>query len=317
MFTRKTWTRVAIAVVILIVLFFVYRKFTKKSEYVFPPTTTSDTLTTRQAAYSSNIDTCETIYINAMNAAGTDQAAKDAAMNTANTCISSNVISYYNARCPFLPGADGTSAAITATGTGAPIGGTSNVAYAAYKSDIDVINAAYTDIIRQTDQTMSISIVQAARKADFTGASRKYFATLCPDLYSNATSTALTTQYLAWTSAATATTAYGFQASRVTKANIWQWAIHAGLAPGTTGDTYTAPTAPLISTTTTLALCANSDYNAATLNGTTPNWQIAADNGPGTVNSSVVFPWATASTTICAPGTGTYIAGATATNPLP
>jgi hypothetical protein len=317
MFTRKTWTRVAIALVIIIVLFFVYRKFTKKSEYVFPPTTTSDTLTTRQQAYSSNIDTCETIYINAMNAAGTDQAAKDAAMNTANTCISSNVIAYYNARCPFLPGADGTSAAITATGPGAPVGGTSNVAYAAYKSDIDVINAAYTDIIRQTDQTMSINIIQAARKADFTGASRKYFATLCPDLYSNTTSTALTTQYLAWTSAATGGTAYGFQASRVTKANIWQWAIHAGIAPGTAGDTYTAPTGPLVGPPTVTTACANSDYNAATLNGTTPNWQIAADNGPGTVNSSVTFPWATASTTVC-PVTGSYgITGATAANPLP
>jgi hypothetical protein len=317
MFTRKTWTRVAIALIIVIVLFFVYRKFTKKSEYVFPPTATSDTLTARQTAYSSNIDTCETIYINAMNAAGADQVAKDAAMNTANTCISSNVIAYYNARCPFLPGADGTSAAITATGPGAPVGGTSNTAYQAYLADITVINNAYTDIIRQVNETMSINIIQAARKADFTGASRKYFATLCPDLYSNTTSTALTTQYLAWTSAATASTAYGFQASRVTKDRIWQWAIHAGAAPGTTGDTYTAPTVPLISTTTTLALCANSDYNVATLNGTTPNWQIAADNGPGTLNTSVTFPWNTASTTICAPGSGTYIAGASAANPLP
>lgn len=314
MFTNKVWTRLAIAVVVIVILIFMYRKFTKKSDYVIPPTSTSDTNSARQTTYSSNLVNCETQFINAMNTAGSDTSAQTTAQTALNTCISSNVTSYYNSRCPFLP-VSGTAGAIT--GAGGIVGGTSNVAYMAYKADIDAINAVYTPLIAVAGQTYSVNVMQAARKADFTGASRKYYATLCPDIYSNATSSALTTQYLAWTSAATASTAYGFQASRVTPASIWQWAIHAGLAPSTTGDTYTAPTGPLLgppTLATGTTPCANSDY--LTVTGGVPNWQIAADNGPGTVNTSVTFPWATASTTICPAGTA-FIPTATATNPLP
>ena len=312
MFTNKVWTRLAIAVVVIVMLIFMYRKFTKKSDYVIPPTTTSDTNSTRQSTYSSNLVSCETQFINAMNAAGTDTTAQTAAQAVLNTCISSNVTSYYNARCPFLP-VSGTAGAIT--GAGGILNGTSNVAYVAYKADIDAINAVYTPLIAAAGQTYSVNVIQAARKADFTGASRKYYATLCPDIYSNATSSALTTQYMAWTSAATATSAYGFQASRVTPASIWQWAIHAGQPPTVSDTTYTAPTAALLTAPTTIfGSCSNSDFLSST-NGV-PNWQIAADNGPGTVNSAVTFPWATASTTIC-PASATLIPTATATNPLP
>lgn len=309
--TRKNVIRLVIAIVIAAVLFFMYRK---KSKYTIPPTATSDTNTTRQTTYSSNLMSCETQFITSMNAAGSDKTAQDAAQAALNTCISSNVTSYYNSRCPYLP-AGGTSGAIS--GAGGILNGTSNVAYMAYKADIDAINAVYTPLIAAAGQTYSVNVIQAARKADFTGASRKYFATLCPDIYSNATSSALTTQYMAWTSAATTASSYGFQASRVTPANIWQWAIHAGQPPTTTGDTYVGPTAPLLAPPTLAtgtAPCANSDYLTVT-NGV-PNWQIAADNGPGTVNSSVTFPWATASTTVCPAGTA-FIPTATATNPLP
>jgi hypothetical protein len=312
MFTKKNMTRLVIAMVVIVILIFMYRKFTKKSDYVIPPTATSDTNTARQTTYSSNLISCETQFINAMNAAGSDQTAQGVAQTALNTCISSNVTAYYNARCPFLP-ASGTAGAIT--GAGGIVGGTSNVAYMAYKADIDAINAVYTPLIAAAGQTYSVNVMQAARKADFTGASRKYYATLCPDIYSNASSSALTTQYLAWTRSATDTSSYGFQASRVTPANIWQWAIHAGQPPTVTDTTYTAPTAALLTAPTTiLGSCANSDFLSLT-NGV-PNWQIAADNGPGTVNSSTTFPWATASTTIC-PASATLIPTATAANPLP
>jgi len=312
MFTKKNMTRLVIAIVVIVILIFMYRKSTKKSEYVIPPTATSDTNSTRQTTYSSNLVSCETQFIDAMNAAGSDQTAQGVAQTTLNTCISSNVTAYYNARCPFLP-VSGTAGAIT--GAGGIVGGTSNVAYVAYKADINAINAVYTPLIAAAGQTFSVNVMQAARKADFTGASRKYYATLCPDIYSNAASSALTTRYLAWTSAATASTAYGFQASRVTPASIWQWSIHAGQPPIVTDTTYTAPTAALITApTTTFGSCSNSDFLSLT-NGVA-NWQIAADNGPGTVNSAVTFPWATASTTIC-PASATLIPTATATNPLP
>ena len=312
MFSKKVWRRIAIAIIVIVVLLFMYRKYMKKSQYVVPPTPASDTNTVRQTAYSSNLVNCETVYINAMNAAGADATAQATAVSVLNTCISSNVTAYYNARCPFLP-VSGTAGAIT--GAGGIVGGTSNVAYVAYKADIDAINAVYTPLIAAAGQTYSVNVMQAARKADFTGASRKYYATLCPDIYSSAASTALTTQYMAWTSTATGASAYGFQASRVTLASIWQWSIHAGQPPTVTDTTYTAPTAALLTAPTTIfGSCSNSDFLSLT-NGV-PNWQIAADNGPGTVNSSVTFPWATSSTTIC-PASATLIPTATASNPLP
>jgi hypothetical protein len=316
MSTKKIWTRVAIAVVVIVILIFMYRKFTKKSDYVIPPTTTSDTNSTRQTSYSSNLVTCETTYINAMNEPDPDATAANA---TLNDCITSNVVSYYNARCPFLPATNGLSGAFGnltsgSTGAGIPNGGSSNVAYIAYKADIDAINAVYTPLISAAGQTFSTNIMAAARKADFTGASRKYIATLCPDIYSNTTSTALTTKYLGWTRTATAQSAYGFQASRVTTSSIWQWSIHAGQPPTASGTTYTPPTAALLTAPLIAASCTNSDFALST-NGVL-NWQLAADSGPGTVDSSVTFPWTTSSTTIC-PASATLIPTATAANPLP
>jgi hypothetical protein len=315
MFTKKVWTRIAIAVVVVLVLIFMYRKFTKKSDYVIPPTTTSDTDTARQTTYSDNLVSCETAYINAKNLNPSDATAD----TTLTDCITSNVTSYYNARCPFLP-SGGTAPAVSSltsssTGPNIPIGGSSNVAYIAYKADIDAINAVYVPLISAAGQTYSVNVMQAARKADFTGATRKYFATLCPGIYSSAGSTALTTKYTSWTSSATGSSTYGFQGSRVTKDSIWQWAIHAGQAPTVTDTSYAAPQAALLTAPTTIfGSCTNSDF--LSLTNSVANWQIAADNGPGTVDSSVTFPWATTSTTIC-PASATLIPTATATNPLP
>jgi hypothetical protein len=301
-----------IAVVIIAVLIFMYRKYKNKSEYIIPPTTTSDTDTTRQKKYSDDLVSCETTYINDVNNT-TDGLATTAITNALNDCISSNVTSYYNARCPYLvPDANGKILALKGQGTPAPATATYNT----YKADIDAINAKYTPLIAAAGQTYSMSVIQAARKADFTGATRKYFATLCPDLYTTSTDTTSQALYRGWTSSATSSSAYGWMASEVTLAKIWEWAKYAGVAPGTTGNTYTAPQAPLIGLPAVLAACAGSLYNTTPTGSTVPNWQLAADNGPGTVRAGVTFPWSTPNTTIC-PGGPTFIPGATATNPLP
>ena len=294
-------------IIAVILAVFMYKRYKNKSEYVIPPTSVSDTNTTRQAAYSSNLVACEVTYINAMNG-GTDAATASTALNA---CITSNVTSYYYARCPFLPPVDGTATGAL-TGAGGILGGTSNVAYVAYKADVDAINATYTNFIAAAGQTYSTAIMQAARKADFTGATRKYFATLCPDIYSNTTSTAATTQYLAWTR--NSPTTYGWSAANVTTARIWEWAKYAGQPM--TGGAYTIPSAPLLGPPTlniAASAACSSLFNAST-NGIL-NWQLAADNGPGTVNTAVTLPWNTTVTT-CAPGPS-YIPGATAANPLP
>ena len=309
-----------IAFIVIAVLIFIYIKYKNKSQYVIPPTTTSDTDSTRQTRYSNDLVKCETTYINAVNnASGLETTQKTAAETAAtaalNECISSNVISYYNARCPYLiPDADGKYPALKG-GAGAPVN-----TYNAYKADIDAINAKYTPLIAAAGQTYSVSVIQAARKADFTGATRKYFATLCPDLYSNSSDTTTQTLYAGWTSSATSSSAYGWNAANVTLASIWDWAKYASQPPVITGTSYTSNANPLIGPPTVLAACAGSLYNTTPTGSTVPNWQLAADNGPGTVRNGVVFPWSSTNSatnaTICQ-GSATFIPTATSTNPLP
>ena len=302
-----------IAVVIIIVLIFMYRKYKNKSEYIIPATSTSDTDATRRDGYNSNLVSCETTYINDVNT-GTASAT---AMVTLDACISSNVTSYYNARCPYLvPDANGSILALKGQGTPAPATATYNT----YKADIDAINAKYTPLIAAANQTYSMNIIMAARKADFTGATRKYFATLCSGLYTTSTDTTSQALYAGWTSSATTSSAYGWMASEVTLAKIWDWAKYASQPPVITGTSYTSNANPLIGPPTVLAACAGSLYNTTPTGSTVPNWQLAADNGPGTVRNGVVFPWSSTNSatnaTICQ-GSTTFIPGATSTNPLP
>lgn len=303
-----------IAFIVIAVLIFIYIKYKNKSQYVIPPTATSDTNTTRQQTYSNDLVKCETTYINAVN--DNNGTASQAITNALNECISSNVTSYYNARCPYLvpDAATGKYLALTG-GAGAPA-----ATYNAYKADIDAINAKYTPLISAAGQTYSTNIIMAARKADFTGATRKYFATLCPDLYSNSSSTSTQTLYTGWTSSATTGTTYGWDSSKVTLARIWEWAKYAGVPPTISGTTYTAPTAPLIGApalgdTFPVANACSSLYTVTPSGSANVNWQLAADNGPGTVRAGVTFPWETTNAA-CAPS-ATFITGATAANPLP
>lgn len=313
---KKRIIQGVIAIAVIAVLIFIYRKYKNKSQYAIPPTATSDTDTTRQQTYSNDLVKCETTYINAVN--GNDGLVTTAITNALNDCISSNVTSYYNARCSYLvPDANGKYLALSG-GAGAPA-----ATYNAYKADIDAINAKYTPLISAAGQTYSTNIIMAARKADFTGATRKYFATLCPDLYSNSSSTSTQTLYTGWTSSASASSAYGWDSSKVTLARIWEWAKYAGVPPTISGTTYTAPTAPLIGApalgpTFPAANACSSLYTVTPSGSTTPNWQLAADNGPGTVRSGTgvtPFPWETTNAA-CAPS-ATFITGATASIPLP
>jgi hypothetical protein len=143
----------------------------------------------------------------------------------------------------------------------------------------------------------------AARKADLTGATRKYLATACPatsgpGFYTQAdygitttvdATTGLTTfgvdatktypdpvsqVYSQWTtSPATTSPVYGFSAANVTKTNITNWAIGAGdLSSSTT------PSAGLVAS--------GSSYSNVGTNQI-PNWVVARDFGPGTVGTAV------------------------------
>lgn len=319
-FTQRWWWLIA-GIVILVILFFVYRKFTKKSEYVFPPTATSDPA--NQTTYTNAINKCEEVYINAKNS---NVSTAEADLTN---CISSNVSAYYRLRCPFLP--DDTGATLTAgqdplQGGGNILGGTSNAAYVAYTNDIKIINDAYTPILAAANQTPTQVIIQAARKADFTGATRKYFASLCPDLYSNTTGdTTLQSLYTGWTSAATNSSAYGFMPSNVTAVRIWEWAKYAGDPPVITSGVYGSSPRPLLTPLSgSVGTLTKSGAGTCTLGGwtglawgATSYWQLAADNGPGTVLSGTTFPWNTPESVNTNCLAANLIDGATASNPLP
>ena len=136
----------------------------------------------------------------------------------------------------------------------------SHAAYMTYQDDIKAIQQAYAPIIARIQQsnqtgseafpkgvytpggttipTFSVTnankIVEAARKADLAGATRKYLASVCPGFYgqqSGETQTDYSATYKAWvrdTTASTVKTARKFIPSLVTDANIMKWAKFAG-----------------------------------------------------------------------------------------
>jgi len=155
--------------------------------------------------------------------------------------------------------------------------------------------------------TLTQDIVRAARKADITGATRKYLAISCPAFYTNATSGYVdpTCAYLSWTSAASAAVNYGFNASKVANTtsgrnNILYWANFAAVF-----DASGNATGPLMSGQT--------NYSTASGDGRTYG-QIARDYGPGTIVdtatniaggsfSQTVYP-STTTTKTCSVGNG-------------
>jgi hypothetical protein len=249
---------------------------------------------------------CQTAYSQAI-VSGTAEAAAQA---TLKTCVSSKVSTYIQAKCPYTngvePGATNGGPATTAT----------TAAWTAYQANIRIIRDAYAAQITAasatpSDATYPLTLVQAARKADLTGATRQYLATACPSTtgpgfytpagYDSTITTDATTgdstvtpktvtypdpvstKYKSWTGAANA--GYGFDAARVTKANIIAWGLGAGLI----ADNATAPSGPLPPATGT-------KYTAASSAGI-PNWVVARDFGPGTIGTVVPVSYAAADAT--------------------
>jgi hypothetical protein len=157
---------------------------------------------------------------------------------------------YTQGHCRYLP-QQSTNRPIIPTQTDDPI---AFAAYNQYQIDVNSIQTAYAPIISSIQQNQafpasgltgttftqaqSLTIVEAARKADLANATQKYLATACPGFY--ALTTGSTTndpsdQYKAWavvtsdpTSSATSS-AKKFWDKGVTDANIMKWAQGAGV----------------------------------------------------------------------------------------
>ena len=222
------------------------------------------------------------------------------------TCVDQATVKYYSSMCPW------TSAGNIPTTGSAPAA--SVTAYTTYTGSIsstaagESVGKAYLGI-KNAANTPMIAIANAARKADITGATRKYLSTVCPNYYVSATGTATPATYASWGVYASAQSGgsaptYYFNASRVKFANanektsvadrLKEWskyaAVYDTLNPGAT------PSTPLI---------AGCNLFSGTTGGI-PNWKLAQQYGPGTV-AGTNLPWDTAETT-CNAAYGTYAA---------
>ena len=289
----KTLRKILIGVAIVAVIILIVNGLVRRSRYTFPTTGTAQEDTT----LNTQLQTCQTAYSQAI-AAGTAEATAQA---TLKTCVSGKVSTYVQTKCPYTNGVQPVS-----TDTAG------SAAWSAYQANINIIRGAYTAEITAASVTPSVAaypltLVQAARKADLTGATRKYLATVCPSTTTGpgfytpagydttittdaAGATTVTpktvtypdpvsTKYKSWTG--TANAGYGFDPARVTRANIIAW----GLGAATIADNaVTEPSTPLAPATGTMY----GNKSTAQI----PNWVVARDFGPGTIGTLVPVSYA-------------------------
>lgn len=294
----KTLRKILIGVALVAVIILIVNGLFRRSKYVFP---TKDTGVI-ETDLNGQLQTCQTTYSTSISA-GTPAATAQA---TLKTCVSGYVTTYIQSKCTYTSGTR--PPATDAVGT---------TAWTAYQANITTIRDAYVPLVdaAATDTACPLTLVQAARKADLTGATRKYLTTVCPSTTSAgfytpagygttittdaATNVATITdnanvtypdpvsdKYSSWTSAANA--GYGFDVARITKANVIAW----GLGAATIAENaVTEPSTPLAPATGTKY----SNKSTAQI----PNWVIARDFGPGTIGTLVPVSYAApASTTV-------------------
>jgi hypothetical protein len=147
-----------------------------------------------------------------------------------------------------------------------------------FNTDYKAVSQAYyyyNNVPTAVQSDVTQAMIAAARKADATGATRKYIKTVCPDFYKTGDATAGTVtdpgaNYGSWTSASGTTN--GFDPSRITAANVKTWLMYAGSAFDTNGNATSGYT---ISGQT-------SKWNYTDANGVA-NWKLAMNAGPGTM----------------------------------
>lgn len=287
----KTLRKILIGVAIVAVIILIVNGLFRRSNYVFPTTGTAQEDTT----LNTQLQDCQATYSQAI-LAGTNEATAKAALKT---CASGKVSTYIQAKCPYT---NGIQPGVT---DGGPSTAATTAAWTAYQANIRAIRDAYIPRVTEADATFPLELIQAARKADLTGATRQYLATVCPsttgpgfytpaDYETTVTIDATTGQstvtpksvtypdpvsakYSSWTS--TANAGYGFDRARVTKANITAWGIGAGVI----ANNAIVPTTALVPTGT--------KYTNASSAGI-PNWVVARDFGPGTIGTDVPVSYA-------------------------
>ena len=308
----KTLRKILIGIAIVAVIILIVNGLIRRSKYSYPPPATGATAT--DTTLRTDLTACETAYSTEYIAANGNAAAITAATTKLRTCVTNKVSAYVQLKCPYTNGEE------PGTTNGGPASASKTAAWNAYQADIRSIRIAYSAYILApsdaTNPTLRDVDVQAARKADLTGATRKYLATVCPatsgpgfytpsdygvdtttvDAAGVSTVTQTTVRYpdpvsakyaewKVYMTAPGATPTYGFygDAAYLTRAKIAAWAIGAGmLTSSTSTDDVSEPTSGLLGT--------GSKYSGGA-NGI-PNWVIARDFGPGTVGTGIPVSYA-------------------------
>ena len=270
-----------------------------------PVTVTPDATDVRKFTYPAIDGSCSTtpqLSSNGYSFLSTD--TNTAGYNiTRETCITTNVQTYMDSKCYW---AKNTPSSTAATGSAEAA---AYAAYSTYQANLTKVKDAYANIMLTAPSTPSSKAskdqIEAAREADFTGATRLYLTTACPGYYAQTTGVDPGTGaaplvpnspyngYVADTAATTSVN--GFNKTLITDANILNWARYVSTqgADGNFADT----NPPLTAST---AAGDSTRYKFKTLTGATAtfasglsNWQIAQDIGPGTVTMSGTIPGTT------------------------
>jgi len=270
-----------------------------------PVTVTPDATDVRKFTYPAVGGSCSTTPALAQKGyswLSTDKTTADANV-VREQCISSNVQTYMDNKCPWT------------SNTPATTDTTAYAAYQTYQTNLTKVKDAYANIILTAPSApsatkASLAQIQAAREADFTAATRQYLNAACPaGYYAQASGTdpgsaavpmipnSPYSGYVADTAATTGVN--GFNKTLITDANILNWARFASTVGADGNFTGTAPLTASTATTGSGATLREDAKRYSYKTGSTTfasgmiNWQITQDIGPGTVTMSGTIPGTT------------------------
>lgn len=232
---RRILIGVAVVAVILIIIF-----FRRRSKFEWPTPSDAEGRDLEQdRALTAALNDAQDAYnirmiaINAMNPGVAKNTTILNSERTLTDAIDAAVTTYVSNKC---------SAVVAGT---KPADATGSAAWDTYQqTDLPAIGAAYYNVMKNASGAAATEAL-AARKADITGATRKYIATACPKFYKTSASDP-SPGYKNWASYATSTeynaaavpatgSKIGFAADRITAGNISTWAEYAAV-------TYTSTT---------------------------------------------------------------------------
>lgn len=238
--SNKTLTFIIIGFVAVIVLALVINRYRSRSKFEWPAPTpgTDDTQLANDLQGYQDTYNLAMIGVNAMPAGPDKTAAMMAAETALSTSINNRVAAYVSSKCPAV-----TTGSAPATTGNATVDAANTAAWNAYQGDLAKIQQAYYTVIGAATPTSTppSEQVMAARKADISGATRKYIATVCPNFYKT-TTVDPSDDYKKWAYTETGTApAIGLLKTDVTNANVTTWAGYAAKTKSTTSSVTVLP----------------------------------------------------------------------------